>query len=415
MTNRIAPKIDNAPGIVWRPLINNRWQAKWQARTDLRQRGFVPKTCQVWVGTEDELGPVAVGFIQNTCNELQTEMLVWGRGGAEDAGEYTKTLKSLIAHYRTDPDSGYHKGRPVTRTNYDSLLRQIEKTAGDLLISEIRVRHIKRWSDEWIAPKEEGGRERLPMGHACITMLRTVMGFGAIYMEDDECARVGAILHGMKFKKGTPSTERLTADQAIAIRAKAHEMGRPSIALAQAFQFEVMLRQKDVIGEWVAISEKGASDVTSGNRKWLRGMRWSEIDGNLTLKHITSKRLKEITMNLRSAPMVMEEFARIDVSKMSGPVIVSETTLLPYDATAFRYEWRKIADACGIPKSVKSMHSRAGGASEALLAGAPIDSVRKAMTHSTTAMTAHYSRGDEEASEQVAEFRKAYRNKTGTN
>jgi hypothetical protein len=46
-------------------------------------------------------------------------------------------------------------------------------------------------------------------------------------------------------------------------------MGRPSITLAQAFQFEVMLRQKDVIGEWAPGSEPGVSAVTHAGQKWL--------------------------------------------------------------------------------------------------------------------------------------------------
>ncbi|MER2251489.1 hypothetical protein ABS772_16340 [Methylorubrum podarium] len=36
----------------------------------------------------------------------------------------------------------------------------------------------------------------------------------------------------------------------VALRAAAHEVGRPSIALAVTLQFDLGLRQKDVIGEW---------------------------------------------------------------------------------------------------------------------------------------------------------------------
>jgi len=68
-------------------------------------------------------------------------------------------------------------------------------------------------------------------------------------------------LSKMRFAMPQPRKERLTSAQANAIRAKAHEMGRPSIALAQAFQFELMLRQKDVIGEYVPIAEAGISDL----------------------------------------------------------------------------------------------------------------------------------------------------------
>lgn len=46
-------------------------------------------------------------------------------------------------------------------------------------------------------------------------------------------------------------TEYMTAPQCRLLRAKAHEHGRSSVAPAQAFAFELGVRQKDVIGEGV--------------------------------------------------------------------------------------------------------------------------------------------------------------------
>jgi hypothetical protein len=85
--------------------------------------------------------------------------------------------------------------------------------------------------------------------------------------------------------------------------------GWPSIALAQAFQFECTLRQKDVIGELVPLSEPGVSLVVIRNQKWLRGIVWQEIDQNLILKHVTSKKQKLTEVDLKLAPMVIEELA----------------------------------------------------------------------------------------------------------
>ena len=72
---------------------------------------------------------------------------------------------------------------------------------------------------------------------------------------------------------------------AEAIRALAPSIGRRSLGLAQAFQFDLMLRQKDVIGEWVPMGEPGNSTVLREDKKWLRGSKWSEItrtgDGRL--------------------------------------------------------------------------------------------------------------------------------------
>ena len=70
---------------------------------------------------------------------------------------------------------------------------------------------------------------------------------------------------------------------------KAHEESMSSVALAQAFQFDCQLRQKDVIGEWVPIDEAGVSDVIDGDEKWLRGIRWEEIDLSMVLRHRASQ------------------------------------------------------------------------------------------------------------------------------
>jgi hypothetical protein len=55
--------------------------------------------------------------------------------------------------------------------------------------------------------------------------------------------------------------------------------------LAQALQFELMLRQKDVIGEWVPDSEPGENDIHHDGRKWFRGIRGDAIDGDMILRH----------------------------------------------------------------------------------------------------------------------------------
>jgi hypothetical protein len=162
-------------------------------------------------------------------------------------------------------------------------------------------------------------------------------------------------------------------EQAVAIRAKAHDENRPSIALAQAFQYDFGLIQKEIIGEWLPMSEDGesdiATDVDDGRReKWLRGIRWEHIDDQLTLHIPEQARPDGRVLNLRLAPMVLEELFRqfnFDPSSPrsalpdAGPIIVSEYDDLPWTAVEFRRWWRKLADACGVPKNVKNSDSRA--------------------------------------------------------
>lgn len=397
------PRIDNAPGLTWRRLLGG-WEARWRPRTDLVKRGYPAMPWKLWVGWE--LTDGARRFISDSCISLQDRMLVWGRGGIPVLSTFDGTLHGLIYCYQTDPDSNYQKLRIATRTNYDRLLKRVAMDRGALPLKDIRARDLLGWHREWSA---EG---HIVQAHGLIGILRTLCTFGATILDDPECQRLKGLMHDMRFKMGKPRVERLTAEQATAVRAMAHQMGRPSIALAQAFQFECMLRQKDVIGEWVPNSEPGVSDITDGNEKWLRGLRWSEIDENLILRHTTSKRGKDIPeLDLHRAPMVMEELAKLAVVPTTGPVIISEKYGLPYISHEFRHKWREIAKAAGVPDQVFNMDSRAGAISEATDAGAELEHIRHAATHSDIAMTQRYSRGSIEKTANVMKLRVEHRNK----
>lgn len=409
--NDAPPVIENAPGLVWKRRVVG-WEARWQCRTDLAARGYEPTSCRLWKGKwPDELDK---SFIQQRCQTMQDDMLFFGRGGPAVIANFTGNVRSLIACYETDKDSTYKKLEYKTRETYGVLMRRIMKDMGELPLESIKARDLLRVYEGWIKPDKEDGPEKIPMGHSLIGMFRTLVNFGATLLESEECERLSGVLHKMKFKMGKARSEALTAEQADAIRAMAHKKGLHSIALAQAFQFECILRQKDVIGAWVPMSEPVLSDVIAGNQKWIKGIRWDEINSELVLRHITSKRKKLVEPSLRNAPMVMEEFARLGELPKTGPIIISELTGIPYTAAEFRRQWRVLARACGIPDKVRNMDSRAGAITEALLAGAPLDSVRKSATHSSSNMTQRYSRGDAEASDEVAQFRLASRNKKRT-
>lgn len=223
------------------------------------------------------------------------------------------------------------------------------------------------------------------------------MRFGILVLEDKETERVAGILHHMRIQLSPARTERLTLEQVEAICAKAREMGHPSIALAQAFQFECMLRQKDVIGEIVPIDEPGIGIPHRIGTKWMRGLLWSEINENLILRHVTSKKLKPVVFDLKLCPLVLRElsfYAHYNEGPQSGAVIWCETTGRPWIASEFRRKWRLIADAAGIPRTVRNQDSRAGGITEAVEAGAEFDQIRQTATHSNAATTQRYNRGN---------------------
>jgi hypothetical protein len=317
------------------------------------------------------------------------------------------TLASLIEQYKADRVSGWSKLRFHTRQNHESVLRRILAAHGDRAMASIRRRDLELWHLDWSA---EGAKAA--MGHMFMSKIRTVCGYGASMLEDPDCNRICMILSGRKFEMGTPDRSCfMTAAHAIAIRKKAHEIGYASMALAQAIQFELVLRQRDCLGEWVPIGEPGESDVTWNGEKWLRGIRWSEIDEDLILRHTTSKKQKPIEVDLKLAPMVMEELALWPqyMRSPTGPLIISEATARPWKAVEFRRKWRIFADLAGVPKEVKNMHSRHGGISEGTDAGVPIEHMSKAATHSDIAMTRRYDRNDTKKIAEAMRQRAAYR------
>jgi hypothetical protein len=398
------PHFTNAPGLVLRPR-NDGWTAQWQCRTDIAKKGFEPKS---W--TICQIGPEPTDMerrlISDRCNILQSEMLVYGRGGLPTMAVYDGTIKGLIDCYQLDPDSPFHKLRFNSRNNYVNLLRRLLTDIGEEHLMEVKARTALRWHEMWV-----GEKNHIAMAHSLMGMVRTLMTFGATILDCPECKRIKPVLGDMRFTMPKARTERLTAAHAVAIRAKAHELGRHSLAVAQAFQFECILRQKDIIGEWVPMTEPGMSDVTDRGDKWLRGLRWSEIDGDLILRHTTSKKGKDIEIDLKLAPMVMEELQRLPSIPKSGPVVVLERTGIPYRGAQFRKDWRLIATAAGVPERVYNMDSRAGAISEATDAGAELEHVRQAATHSDIKMTQRYSRNAVDKTANVQRKRNEFRGK----
>lgn len=339
-----------------------------------------------------------------------------GTSSSISAETVPMTLGGLIELYQTDRISTYHQLRYNTRKNAASILKRIVAAHGNIELKAIKRRDLAEWYMDWSA----GGK--VSMAHAFIAQIRTLCGFGASMLEDEECERISLVLHRMRFANSPPRTERLMAPQVNAIRKAAREhFGWYSLALAQAFQFECMFRQRDCLGEWVPETEPGESDVRHSGQKWFRGIRWEEINDKWILKHKTSKRQKEIQWNLAAAEMVMEELAilvEMPIDQLSrglfpasGPIIINDVTGLPWSANEYRRKWRKVADHVGVPKGVYNMDSRAGAITEATEAGADLEHVKHAATHSDISQTQRYSRGATEKIASVQKSRIEFRNK----
>lgn len=425
------PRLDGAPGHRWQPRANGRFACLWIARRDIVKAGYRPETQRIWPPSntpEAEFDDAAKLYIQSECQRLQDDMHAFNRGQNEKGVPlFDGTVDGLIASYQTDPDSDYQKIRFRSRLTYGRNLKQISRTVGDRQLAKVTGRDLKRWFENWSA---DGAHN--PRAHARMTMLKLIVTFGVTILEDPQCVRLSVILSKLEFTQGRPRDSVLDAGHVNGIRAEAHRAGYPSMALSEAFKFDLMIRRKDVIGEWLPQAEPGLSVVIHRGEKWLYGIDFNEIDASLILKHRLSKslrgknavmdqragKLKEF--NLKLYPMVMEELAlmagvplgelRRDLLPASGPLVRNEATTRPYRDEAYRERWRKFATVAGVPVSVQSRDSRAGGITEALDAtGGNLNAARHAAGHAQITTTTRYSREETKATAQVAEFRAAKR------
>jgi len=420
------PRLDGAPGHRWQPRADGRFVCIWVARRDIVKKGYSPKTQRIWPPTAEPDAVLDEGarfYIQSECQRLQDDMHSFIKGRGENKPpKFDGRLETLIECYKTDPDSDYLSLRHKSRKTYDSHLRMVVQTVGQRLLAEVKGRDLKRWFRNW---SEDG--KHIPRAHYRMTCLRLVIGFGSAMLEDENCKRLRLILSDLEFEQGRPREYVITAEQVIKLRQGAHAAGDRSIALAQSFQFDVMLRQKDTIGAWVPLAEPGMSAIVHRGLKWLYGLDWSEVSDGFVLKHRLSKSLrgkdaindqkagKTKTFNLALYPMVMEDLALIagcpvpelrrDMFPASGPVIVNKETGQPFTETSYRTRWRTYATLAGIPKSIQNRDSRAGGATEAEELGLDTEKVRKALGHSKPETTRIYTRGDDAVTAQVAVFR----------
>lgn len=265
-------------------------------------------------------------------------------------------IQDLIRAYREHADSPYRGLRASSRENYDALIGMIGRQYGTQAVHQINAGTLQEWYTGWKAGN------KIAVAHSKMVMLRNLFGFGFSSLGNEDCARLSGILRSMQLELPKARNGQLTREQADLIRAKAYEKNRPSIALAQAFQFDAGFTQKETIGEWVPVAEPGISDTIQDGMKWIRGLRWEGIDqSNLTLAHIAGDKLT--SFDLKKLPMVSEEIERFkkrNEGKLpsAGPIIVSEFDGLPWAAVEFRRWWRMLADECKIPKNVKNADSR---------------------------------------------------------
>jgi integrase len=71
----------------------------------------------------------------------------------------------------------------------------------------------------------------------------------------------------------------------------------------------------------------------------------------------------------------------------------------------FRHNWRVVARAGGLPDEIRNRDSRPGAATEADVAGAPEEKIKRGLGHSKKETTRIYLRDDVEINRELARLR----------
>lgn len=399
-----------APGIIHRPRATGLPVYYWDAATfalgkEAVEKGYAPSRVRLH-GSVSEM--------QTRATELRHEVELYCQNNvALVAIRYAGTLGSLIKLYRNSEESGYAALKYNVAENYDYFFDMLDAHYGRRRLSGLTKAILFQWHKGFKKPRQIGGPPRLSQASRAMMMLRIILKFGVGL--DDHCERLCKILSTLRFEQPASPQQYLTADHVEAFIRKAHELSFPSMALAQAFQFETALRQKDVIGEWWPDedyrSERNRLRVARGLppirvETWTSGLVFgTHISPTLIMVKPTSKsHFKKLAISdLSLCPMVMAEFSKIPADQRIGAVIINELTGNPYRESTFRARWRTIADAACIPADHCSMHSRHGAITEGSEAGVDIELLRQFGTHSDKAMTQHYNR------ETLVKARKVHR------
>jgi hypothetical protein len=396
-----------APGLKWRSRLAGDPVPYWIAPDVAVKAGYQPKSVRL-TGFGSEADLVA------RCHRLQAEMQLWLSGQRGSSPRFDGSFASLFRLYQTDPESSYRRLKPSSRHPYDVYLRRLNCHIGARQISACDGRDLRRWFAEWSEPDDPGRRPKIAAARMVVCVIKAAVTFG-IVCRLPACAEFRTILDHIEFPGLRPRTSAPTAEQVDAARAAARAAGAPSRALAYAIQFETTLRQWDVIGEWVPLSDPRPSAVLGYGAKWV-GPTWHQIDAGMVLRITPSKTQDtseaRVAFDLRECPMIVEELERVEPERRVGPLIVSEQTGLPYRHETFRSSWRRDAMAAGIPDAVWNRDLRAGGVTEAREAGASTDDVAKTAGHTDKRTTARvYDRAALEAARRVSRARVGNRTK----
>jgi hypothetical protein len=183
------------------------------------------------------------------------------------------------------------------------------------------------------------------------------------------------------------------------------------VALGVAAQFELTIRQVDVIGAWEKLDQAEpveASAIVRPGRIWRPGLRFEDLAaGRLDLE--TSKNQGRAVFDVTAYALFQQALAAVPATDRYGPLVTDEGGR-PVKRRYYLALYRDVADAAGVPRAVWNMHARHGGATEAQAAGVALQDIAEHAQHTDINTTRkHYIEPTIETSRRVAKQRVAHR------
>lgn len=299
-----------------------------------------------------------------------------------------------------------------TQKTYLSSLRLIEATVGACIIPNVTVPQVRYWYNEWRAPDFQDDIEHIKRAHEAVSMFRQAIYFLASLRKYAGCRQLAEELKLVQFEKSAARTQEITYSQVVAFCDAADEMAAKSVIPAEramhmkigvVAQFDTILRQKDIIGEW---ANKGAKRklplsitvIDRGHEAWAGYFTWENIYGwRWVMKTSKSGYRLPGDFRLQKFSLLFPLLDAVPLDQRVGPIVKGEHGL-PIRQRSYGNWFRDIARWAGIPDDVWNMDSRAGGATEAKKSGAKVADIQGALTHTEERTTRRYIRsgpGDE--------------------
>jgi hypothetical protein len=315
---------------------------------------------------------------------------------------YDGTILSLSRIFQLHPVSPFSEVKHNTQRTYAQTLKLIEADIGNWRPRQFNALDAKYWYREWRKPGAPGGAERKKRAKDAIDMLKALAKFGET-MGSDDCAEMYARVKHLRFEKSGVRQQEMTAVHVAAYVRSTLERGRSgiiperraySLAIGLRAQFDLALRQKDVIGEWRPADPGVPDAIYHSDEMWTGQFRWDKLPG-WRLRLRTSKTKRVAIWDLHDSPHLLELLESVPMEWRIGGIIADEHGL-PICERSYRKWYRENARAAGIPDEIWSMDSRAGAATEASEAGADLKAISDMLTHSEQRTTLRYIRRNEQ-------------------